>query len=361
MKRICILFPGLGSVPIGGYKVLYEYANRFASDGYEVIIVHAGTTFFEQQSFKKKVRSFCRYIYGKLTKWYTRSSWFRLEKSIRTVCVWSLVERRVPKADIYIASSAITSIYLNDYLIENRCKFYFIQHFEDWFIPKEKTLETWKYKLNKIVIAPWLEEIAHSIGETCVWIPNGFDFTYFKRTIAPRRRNKYQIAMMYSDFKLKGSVVGLDAFRKLKETMPELQISLFGVGVHPASLPEWITYYRQPDRELHNKILNESAIFVGTSYQEGWGLPIGEAMICGCAIACTDNGGYRVMALPGKTALVSAPGDATILAENIRTLIENDALRYQLAENGMKFIRQFTWDCSYRKFVNFISQTLNDQ
>lgn len=356
MKRICILFPGLGSVPIGGYKVLYEYANRFACDGYEVSIVHPGATFFSRQPLKKKVRSLCRYVYGKLTKPYTRCSWFRLEKNIRVVCVWSLVQRRVPQADIYIASSAVTSVYLNDYQVESRCKLYFIQHFEDWFMPKEKTLETWKYKLNKIVIAPWLEDIAHELGETCTWIPNGFDFTYFKHKTAIGQRDRYRIAMMYSDFKLKGSQVGLDAFRHLKQTMPELKVSLFGVGAPPSSLPEWITYYQRPDKELHNKILNEAAVFVGTSYREGWGLPIGEAMICGCAVACTDNGGYRVMAHPGETALVSAPGDADGLAENIRTLIEDDALRFRLAENGMQFIRQFTWERSYRQFADLIAR-----
>lgn len=357
MKRICILFPGLGSVPIGGYKVLYEYANRFALDGYHVTIVHPGATFFSRQPWKKKIRSLCRYVYGKLTKSYTRCSWFKLEKSIRVVCVWSLTQPRVPQADIYIASAAITSVYLNNYQIDNRHKFYFIQAFEDWFMPKEKTLETWKYKLNKIVIAPWLEEIAHSLGETCTWIPNGFDFTYFKHTLAPERRNKYQVAMMYSDFQLKGCEIGLRAFEKLKNTMPELRISLFGVGESPSSLPEWITYYRRPDRELHNKILNESSIFVGTSYREGWGLTIGEAMICGCAVACTDNGGYRVMAQPGQTALVSAPGDAEGLAANIRALIEDDSLRLRLAANGMRFIRQFTWDKSYRQFADLIART----
>lgn len=357
MKRICILFPGLGSVPIGGYKVLYEYANRFAHDGYEVTIVHPGATFFRKQTWKKKIRSLLRYVYGKLTKPFTRCTWFRLEKSIRVVCVWSLAERRIPRADIYIASSAFTSVYLNDYQVDDRCKFYFIQAFEDWFMPKEKTLETWKYKLNKIVIAPWLKEIAHNLGETCTWIPNGFDFTYFKHTLALQQRNKYHVAMMYSDFKLKGSEVGLRAFQKLKDRMPELKITLFGVGPPPPSLPAWITYYQRPDRELHNKILNESSVFVGTSYREGWGLTIGEAMICGCAVACTDNGGYRVMALPGETALVSAPGDADMLAHNIRTLIEDDALRFRLAENGMRFIRQFTWERSYRQFADLLART----
>ena len=35
-KRVVILFPGSAHRPIGGHKVVYEYANRFVAIGYEV-------------------------------------------------------------------------------------------------------------------------------------------------------------------------------------------------------------------------------------------------------------------------------------------------------------------------------------
>ena len=39
-KRVVILFPGSAHRPIGGHKVVYEYANRFVADGYEVDMVY---------------------------------------------------------------------------------------------------------------------------------------------------------------------------------------------------------------------------------------------------------------------------------------------------------------------------------
>lgn len=40
MKKIAILLPGIPTQPIGGYKVVYEYANRLVKDGYVVDIYY---------------------------------------------------------------------------------------------------------------------------------------------------------------------------------------------------------------------------------------------------------------------------------------------------------------------------------
>ena len=41
-KSIDFLFPHPAAGPTGGYKVVYEYANRLANDGYGVHIVYSG-------------------------------------------------------------------------------------------------------------------------------------------------------------------------------------------------------------------------------------------------------------------------------------------------------------------------------
>ena len=35
-RSVIFLFAALGRNPVGGYKVVYEYANRLAKDGYKV-------------------------------------------------------------------------------------------------------------------------------------------------------------------------------------------------------------------------------------------------------------------------------------------------------------------------------------
>jgi glycosyltransferase involved in cell wall biosynthesis len=119
-------------------------------------------------------------------------------------------------------------------------------------------------------------------------------------------------------------------------------------------LPDWCRYYQKPDKETHNRIYNEAAVFIGTSYSEGWGLTVGEAMICGAAVACTDIGGYQEMCSHEKTALLSPPKDHMALAANIIRLIEDNELRIKIAKAGYDNIRQFTWYKSCKKLRTLI-------
>ena len=56
MKNITFLLPSHGRRPTGGYKVVYEYANRLSANGYTVNIVYPATIFFLKQSFRKKIK-----------------------------------------------------------------------------------------------------------------------------------------------------------------------------------------------------------------------------------------------------------------------------------------------------------------
>jgi glycosyltransferase involved in cell wall biosynthesis len=146
--------------------------------------------------------------------------------------------------------------------------------------------------------------------------------------------------------------MGFEALNIVKAQIPQLKIVLFGTPDQPQDLPEWYEYYQSPPQALLRKLYNQCAVYAGTSQVEGWGLTVGEAMLCGAAVACTDNKGYLEMAKDGETALVSPVGDAAALAANIIKLLENDDLRQQIAAAGHKNIQQFSQDGSCRKFLN---------
>ena len=131
-------------------------------------------------------------------------------------------------------------------------------------------------------------------------------------------------------------------------------VNLFGVYERPVDLPDWYVYYQMPDKATLNRIYNEAAIYVGASHTEGWGLTVGEAMQCGCAVVCTDNGGYSVVAHHQETALVSPVKNVASLASNVIRLIENKELRWLLAENGHYYIKQYTWEKSYERLKQIL-------
>jgi len=353
MKHICFLMPGTGYNPIGGHKVVYEYANRFCNNNYKVSIIYPASLHWKKQSFKNKIVQIMWYFQNKLP-YRSPYHWFNLNKKIALYNVWSLEEHNVPKADIYIATAIKTAMYLNDYKIAPNQKIYFIQDYENWSMPDEEVRATYQYPMRKVTISNWLHSIISGVNAECDLVHNGFDFNYFQLTIPIYQKNKYRLTMMYNPGKRKGCVYGLKALDIVKKEIPQLQVTLFSTFPRPSFLPDWYTYFRCPDRNTHNRINNEASIYLASSNVEGWGLTVGEAMQCGQAVVCTDNLGYREMAVHNETALVSPIKDSVQLAENIILLIRDDELRQRIATNANLFIQKFTWERAFYKMKEII-------
>jgi len=360
ITSITFLLPRAGEIPIGGFKVVYEYANRLVKDGYSVNIVYGIA------SVRPIENIIIRYIYYfvRFFRWlkylffkdYRPSSWFETDGKIKHLLRYSLSEQSVPQTDCYVATSWVTAVWLNDYKrTDIKRKIYLIQSFEDWQGPYDAVVKTWKMELTKIVIAPWLQKIADDLGEKSYLIENGFDQKLFYITIPIEEKNKYSAIMLWHDHPLKGCSVGLKALMIVKSRYQQFKAILFGVPDKPKYLPDWIEYYKTPSHETHLHIYNSSAIFVGPSNKEGFCLTPPEAMLCGCAVACTNIGGYTVVAHDNETALLSEAGNAEALADNIIRFIENDALRIRIAKSGNELIKYFTWDCAYKKFLTVIN------
>lgn len=355
MKSISFLMPNGVSNPVGGVKVVFEYANRFVSEGYSVYIVMPVSLLrYSEQSTRIKMRILLKYVYYILKNKYRPYNWFELDKRVKLKIVWNLDEKRVPKTDIYVATYVRTSDYLAKYNIAHENKFYFIQHFEDWAVSASQVYNSYKLNLRKIVIAKWLKDRVEKAGANASIVKNGFDFSEFKTTIPVEKKNKFSVTMLYHLNLIKGCKDGLLALNIVKEKYPEFKAILFGVPDKPKNLPSWIEYYQKPSKRKLIELYNQSAIFIGTSHYEGWGLTLGEAMICSAAVACTDNEGYAEMVKHADTALISPIKDPVALAENIIKLIEDDKLRYEIARSGNTYIQQFTWDKAYNEFKTIL-------
>ena len=342
---ITFLFPNSGSQLSGGLKVVCEYANRLATDGHNVNIAYAGSIFWSNKTWFYKMTGIVRF----LRTWfmgYSCRNWFALDKRVKEHWCWSLNERHVPQSDIYICTSPYTAMYLKNYAVGR--KFYLIQDYENWGNLTDIGLrETYHFPLHKIVISHWLKAIMDEEKETCTIIPNGFHPEDFVLHTPISSKDKYYVTMLYHTMSRKDCTMGFRALDIVHEKYPQLHVNIFGTPERPSTLPEWYNYYQQPDKQTLNRLYDQAGIFIGTSRVEGWGLTIGEAMLCGCAVACTDIPGYREMATDNVTALMSPVGDSNAMAANIIRLIEDDALRCKIAEAGHQNIQQYTWDKSY--------------
>ena len=354
MARVLFLFPAGKNLPTGGLKVVYDYAGQLIKDGHQVIIAYAAYFSSTDQSVRRKLKAVAKYVYLRVMRQggYT---WYSKNPEIREVFVWKLNYSSLPKADVYVATAVCTAPYVNLFPVSGEKKFYFIQGYESFIVPNDKFIRwTYRLPLKKIVISRWLSKLVAEEGSESIIVPNGFDSSVYKLTIPIEEKDKFLVSMLYHVNVKKDTNVGMAAVKLAKKRIPELRLVMFGAYPKPENLPDWVEYHRSPSRKTHLEINNRASIYVGCSRIEGWGLTIGEAMMCGQAVACTDNDGYKEMATDNANALVTPVGDVDALAASIVRLVSDDQLRHRLASKGMDTIKAFDFNESYKKFRNAI-------
>lgn len=360
MKKIAFFLPGRDNHPVGGYKVVYEYANRFAEAGYDVAMIYPYLSVDEKGLCLNPLFRFKRWVgfYYRCSRGhYNAAQWFNLDSRVKKVFVFKFTTRSMKAFSQYkVVSTALRTAYelATVKSIPEANKYYFIQDFEAWGVSDEVVYESYRLPLKKITIAPWLQERVKRAGQESVLIPNGFDFEYFKLTNPIEHRCPTEVAMLYHKDDRKRCVDSMAALEIVKKQIPELHVTMFGTPEKPDNLPKWYTYYQCPDKKTHNEIYNNTAIFVAASKAEGMALPPAEAMICGAALCCTDIGGFALYALHEQTALLSSVYDVESLAHNIITLIKDDDFRISLAKAGNEYIQQFTWEKAFNMFCKVI-------
>lgn len=343
--RINFILPAPGNAPVGGFKVVYEYANRLAVRGHRVTVVHQALRRLDR-GLRYRYWRMLRYWERRMTRSYRPDKWFRLRPEVNVLWVPMPDSGGVPVGDVVVATSWETAEMVVDYPPDRGRKFYLIQHVEDWSGSRERVEQTWRLPLRKIVISRWLRETIKKIGEDTILIPNGLDSQEFGIDILPAKRSPKHLVMPWSRVAWKGSRDGLEAIRLVYREHPDLQLDLFGLDYFPKGLQDWMSYYRNPSRARLRALYNEAVIFVGPSWSEGWGLPPCEAMLSGAAATITDNPGHREFAVNEVNALMSPPKRPDLLAENIIRLLEDQDLRLQLAVKGADDIRTFDWERS---------------
>jgi glycosyltransferase involved in cell wall biosynthesis len=161
-----------------------------------------------------------------------------------------------------------------------------------------------------------------------------------------KRKNLVNLAMAY---------LGLS--RKRRRVPPLLMV---GPG------PEWtqggsvfgsqITATGYLETREIRALMAASALLVLPSLEEGFGLPVAEAMAAGLPVVCSRGSALEEVA--GGAAMLVDPLDAGSIAAGIEKVLENPGQAESQRQRGLEWSRQFDWDGAAQKTLEFYRRVL---
>ena len=109
------------------------------------------------------------------------------------------------------------------------------------------------------------------------------------------------------------------------------------------------------------KYMKNADVFVLSSFKEGFGNVIVEAMACGTPVVSTNSpfSGPGEIIENKKNGILIPARDPKALSEAILELLSNSSLRKKIAAQGIRRAQNFSVDKSVREYQNLFEQLLN--
>ena len=104
------------------------------------------------------------------------------------------------------------------------------------------------------------------------------------------------------------------------------------------------------------RLFRAATLFVFPSYYEGFGLPVAEAMASGVPVVTSDRSSLPEVV--GDAGLTVRPEDPSLLAGAIRRLLDDPALRRELAERGLERAKRFRWERAAEEMEEVFGEAL---
>lgn len=350
--RITFVLPT--AVLNGGTRVLAIHAAELQRRGHRVTVVSLPA---DKQSFKRKLRSFA----GSL-KWPSdpklEPSFFdqtnvphHIIESVRPV-----TEQDVPDADVIMATFWLTAPWVAAMPSRKGTKAFFVQGYETAGEYDATIDAAWQLPLHKIFVSKWLERMARErFGDAqthCA--PNSVDTGQFFASERGKQPSP-TVGLLYAARPLKGVDIALSALERVRKELPDLRVLLFGSEQISASLvppPGTEFHYRPPQNELRNIYARSDAWLCGAR-QDGFHLPLLEAMACRCPVVTSRIGGATEFVEHGVNGFLVDVNDAVGLAERtiqLLTLPEDDWRT--MSKNALDTARRYTWKDATDLFEN---------
>lgn len=103
-------------------------------------------------------------------------------------------------------------------------------------------------------------------------------------------------------------------------------------------------------------IISATDLFILPSFYEGFGLPVLEAMACGCPVIAS-----RIASLPeivGEAGFLVNPRNPEDIMRAMDRVLEDQNLREQMIQKGFKWVQNFSWEKSALKTLEVLKSMM---
>ncbi len=200
-------------------------------------------------------------------------------------------------------------------------------------------------------------------------VPLGYNSTIFKPQSDKLKQDFFRnygirepfILFVGSLFPYKNIKTLLKAFLDIKNSIPHSLVVVGLKGLSHGQLQEdkrvfYLDYVRI---EEIPKFYSYADMLVHPSLVEGFGMTILEAMACGTPVISSNGGSLPEVV--GDAGILFDPTDSRVLEEIILTVINNENLRKELTEKGLRRVKKFSWDGTAESILQSCERALKEK
>ena len=116
-----------------------------------------------------------------------------------------------------------------------------------------------------------------------------------------------------------------------------------------------VWFFSKNTKDQKVKLMQQAWALVFPSVKEGWGMTVTECGACGTPTIATNVTGLQDSVINEKTGiLVSENPSPEELANAMERIIKDKNLREVLGNNAREYVKEFTWENSYRQFKQLV-------
>ena len=272
------------------------------------------------------------------------------------------------KSDVIISTRDIFNYWVCGYAKDDVLKIgWEHNHFHDNYRYANNVSRSAK-KLDYLVLVSselqkfYAKELSNS-NCMCIYIPNSIESLPSK---SASLKNKKLISVGRLSHE-KGYIDLLHLYRKIETDYPDWTLDIIGDGVEREKLEKYISKYNLEEKvklhgfqskEVIDKLLDESSIYLMTSLTESFGIVLIEAMSHGVPCIAYDSAeGAREIINSGENGYLIKNRNMEVMAMKVEDLIKNKEERIKIGKQARQSVKKYTSDIVSEEWVTLIEES----